>query len=100
MQSLIGIIDVWGGRTNHIGFFSGESLSDDEWREITLADPDCIMAFAQLPEELHHQLSERIAPWSVDGKAESGKIDMPIDGIGVLPTFENLRRLGARTALN
>jgi hypothetical protein len=42
----------WGGRTNPIIFYTGESLSDKDWQLIEATDPDRILAFAPLPVQI------------------------------------------------
>jgi len=91
----------WGGRTNHVCFFSGSTLSDAEWEQLEIADPDYLLAFAQLPTELILQLSDRIGPCYINVKdisrAELNDIRVSItDRIGVPPTPQNLRRLDDR----
>jgi len=93
----------WGGRTNHIGFFTGETLSTNEWRELDFADPDSVLAFAPLPQNLIRELDERLNPWSITEQnavdSEPDRISIPIEGIGMPPTVENLHRLQARDVL-
>lgn len=94
----------WGGRTNHVAFFSGGALSDSEWRQIEIIDPDCILAFSPLSDNLLLELDERVNPWSIEiddhTQSEVDRISIRMDGIGMPPTVENLRRIRARYPLN
>jgi hypothetical protein len=94
----------WGGRTNHVAFVSGGALSDGEWRQIEITDPDCLLAFAPLSDSLLLELDERVNPWSIEiddhTESESDRISVRMDGIGMPPTVENLRRIRARYPLN
>ena len=93
----------WGGRTNRIGFFSGHTLSEEAWRQIEFADPDCVVAFAPLSEKFIRELDKVLNPWSITVesaiRSEPGSIRIPVEGIGMPPTVENLHRLQARDAL-
>jgi hypothetical protein len=94
----------WGGRTSHVAFFSGGTLSDGEWRQIEITDPDCVLAFAPLSDSFLLELDERVNPWSIEiddhTQSEANRISVRMDGIGMSPTVENLRRIRARYPLN
>ena len=85
---------LWGGRTNPIIFFSGESLTADDWKQLEAVDVDCLKSFSPLPRNLVKQLDERLQPWSIE-EAKFTQLDSPIHvesyGITAPPTPENLR---------
>jgi hypothetical protein len=94
----------WGGRTNHVSFYSGEGLTPEEWQHLEIADPDCILAFAPLSDAFIRELDERLNPWSIEvedaTQAEPDRLGVSMEGIAMPPTVENVRRLQARNALN
>jgi hypothetical protein len=75
----------------------------NEWRELDFADPDSILAFAPLPQNLIRELDERLNPWSIREQnavgSEPERIRISIDGIDMPPTVENLHRLQAQNVL-
>src|SRR5437016_2841882 len=77
----------WGGRTNQVVFFSGRTLSDGEWRQIEITDPDCVLAFAPLSDSLLLELDERVNPWNIEiddhTRSEADRITVRMDGIGM-----------------
>ena len=42
----------WGGRTNPIIFFSGNSLTKEDWLHLDVADPDCISVVGPITKDL------------------------------------------------
>src|SRR5665213_544310 len=85
---------TWGGRTNPFIFFSGKSLSDDDWKQLEAVDVDCLRIFSPLPKSLLKQLDERLQPWSIE-EIKFVPPDSPIHiesyGIVAPPTPDNLR---------
>src|SRR5688572_7841381 len=75
----------WGGRTSHVAFISGGTLSDAEWRQIEIADPDCVLAFAPLSDSFMLEMDERVHPWSIEiddqTQSQTNRIGVRIDGI-------------------
>src|SRR5882672_6253488 len=59
---------LWGGRLNPIIFFSGDSLTEDQWKQLETVDVDCIKSFSPLPKSLINQLDERLQPWDIETK--------------------------------
>src|SRR6266487_5911399 len=84
---------LWGGRTNPITFFSGESLTADDWEQLEAVDVDCLKAFSSLPKPLLKQLDERLQPWSVevaDLTRPDSRVRVESYGVVCPPTPENL----------
>src|SRR6266550_1393032 len=51
---------LWGGRTNPIISFFGESLTTDDWKQPETVDVDCVKSFSPLPKVLVKKLEERL----------------------------------------
>jgi hypothetical protein len=89
----------WGGRTNPIIFSQGDDLTASDWRLLELADPDCLLAFAPLPQKLLESLDKRLHPWSieVDDKSKNPgrgiRLSFETGGVPTPPTPANLARL-------
>lgn len=56
----------WGGRANQVIVYSGDTLSQDTWRQLEIADPDFIHCFSQPSENLIKELEEKISPWAIN----------------------------------
>jgi len=84
----------WGGRTNPIVFFSGDSLKPEDWQQLEAVDVDCLKSFSPLPKQLVEHLDERLQPWSIEETSQI-QADSPIRvesyGIACPPTPENLK---------
>src|ERR1700693_4226805 len=88
----------WGGRTNHICFFSGDGLSESEWSQLEIADPDSLVAFAPLKEKLILELNDRITPYHISVEdltaVDLDRIHVSLsDCIDTPPTPLNLNRI-------
>ena len=87
----------WGGRTNPIIFFNGNSLAEQDWLHLEVADPDCISVVGPITKELVNSLDDRLHPWGFEVKEKPGqdafKVPHEAEGIAVPPTPANLRRL-------
>jgi hypothetical protein len=84
---------AWGGRTNPIIFFSGDSLRDQDWKQLDAVDVDCLKCFSPLPKNLVHQLDDRLQPWNVE-EIRQPRPDSPhveSHGVGCPPTPDILR---------
>ena len=84
---------LWGGRTNPIIFFSGESLEPDVWKQLEIVDVDCLKSFSPLSQNLVKQLDERLQPWSIEEIKQHNPGHPSVESYGVTcpPTPENLR---------
>ena len=82
---------TWGGRTNPIIFFSGDSLGLADWKQLESVDVDCVKAYGRIPPKLLAELDERFGPWAIeeDDRTKSGPVGYW--GITVAPTADNLR---------
>jgi len=87
----------WGGRTNPIIFFSGNSLTKEDWLHLDVADPDCISVVGPITKDLVTSLDDRFHPWGFEviekPDANGFKVPHEAEGIAVPPTPANLRRL-------
>ncbi|OHE79195.1 MAG: hypothetical protein A2107_02220 [Verrucomicrobia bacterium GWF2_62_7] len=94
----------WGGRTNPIIFFSGESLAEDDWRHLELADVDCVQAFSPLPSKLVEELDDRLGPWSIEVQDVTKNSNTAVHvecyyTVPVPPTRENVRQFSGEKFL-
>jgi hypothetical protein len=88
---------LWGGRINPIVFYSGDSLTSDDWKQLEAVDVDCVKTFSPIPKKLVKQLDERLQPWSIE-EAQPAQPNAPlhVESYGVVtpPTPDNLRAFG------
>jgi hypothetical protein len=91
----------WGGRSNPIIFFTGQTLVDEQWELLKASDPDRLVAFAPIPDQMLHDLDSRLNPCRilVDDQTESkvARFTFGLEGgVEMPPTKENLLSLGSR----
>jgi hypothetical protein len=82
---------MWGGRTNPIIFFSGDSLTNEDWKQLESVDVDCVKAYGRIPPKLLAEMDERLGPWAIEEDDRSRGGSIGYWGIPVVPTPENLR---------
>jgi len=89
--------DRWGGRYNPIIVTDGQTLTDAWWSLLEAIDPDIVMSFAPLSDNLVASLERRISPYLIHQQdrrreeEEPRRIHLPDDGLSLLPTPQNVR---------
>jgi len=101
-------IETWGGRQNSIVLIGpATDLSDDQWKELEAADPDCVQAFSPLKDQWVQRFHSRLMPWKItvqdlsraeEPKAESLEarwqhLHVSLPGLATPPIPETLKKL-------
>jgi len=86
----------WGGRANTLVPFSGQRLDDRHWQLLKAQDPDRLVVFAPLSNELLEKLDEQLSPCEIhlDDQTRKDEVRFAVQlegGIGVPPTADNYR---------
>ncbi len=89
----------WGGRYNPIVLTDGRTLTDTWWALLEAVDPDVVKSFVPLTDDLIGAIERRVSPYLIqqpDSREQQGenvgRVNLPEDGLRLLPTVLNVRR--------
>lgn len=90
--------DRWGGRYNPIVITDGQTLTDAWWSLLEAVDPDAMISFVTLSDDLVASIERRISPYCIqqpercEQEDEHRRLHLLDDGLSLLPTPLNVRR--------
>jgi hypothetical protein len=93
----------WGGRRTPIIQCDGADLSADDWRLLSLWDPDIIYAYINLDAKLHRRLAHRLAPSEIaihEGdrlRPQLAAVSDLLNSVSVVPILAKLRSYHGQT---
>jgi hypothetical protein len=96
--------EKWGGRFHAVALTDGVSLREPYWALLEEVDPDVLVSLTTLTSQLAGELERRLTPFFMeeldagDG-SEPYRVDIPRDGLSILPTAHNVRRCAGSNAL-
>lgn len=87
----------WGGRYNPLVITDGQTLTDTWWVLLEAMDPDVVMSFVTLSDNLIESIDRRISPYFIQQPESREKQDgnrsihLLDKGLSILPTPLNIR---------